>query len=1192
MLPFGAGALIIILNMQKGYNLHKKRIDLLNGEILRTIKYPLKPLNENSEKNKKQFELQIINDDLKIRGDLNLNDYLNYTFKNNHIYNLFDFWIDSLKCGVIWQPSFNNLKNLIEKIYLNKTISEEIFDNSIPEIKKFFDKNKFIENFILRTGIRENKSKKSFEKDLIKSLNDEFNKEEINKEAQDLIDKIINTFFNENKLKKLTIEEQNNLWLNKFNIDKSKLKTKILKYNYTFFIIPELINFKENNLENLLNIRYEFIKNKNLNIEILQEILGLENNFNSFSNYFNEIIKNLQNDEYNLIYEDFISFYKFTNEEKEKILQSLKYLSEKSKQLGSPQILNLSWADYRSILGGKIQSWFTNYLQRKEKLEEQLNRLKENINKTKEYLLENFQKNTDLKEILEEIIYFLDKLFELSEVSKINNLFFDIHSTCKLKINNFFQKNIKQNEDDTVESNENLKGIFEKIYKPLNFYGQSRRENNIKIINSLQTVELGIIYTKKILNFLKNDLDFNKEENFEEIYRKNLNFLWNKLKENSLNSKNFKSKYKEIIIKNLNSYSNIKFEKIIKRPSYYVFYKSIYSKGTNLQIEFNKEINFKNIFIENINELYNFLINLEDKKIITDKNLLLDWIELSKNISSYFIKFTNIEKINLKEIFKDKDLNFFSNIAKYFETFGNVVEKQGLSYFIQSIFFSEFKGAATLYTKNKYLAKYNIQIIHSNEKFPLYYYSNNLKNHNKLLNPKDLIREKHNYFVSLKKIKSKNKDLEFLLLNKDNFQKIYNSFEDNKNDLLKLESSFYQIQFLEKFIYKPKNWENSKIELSEWSFILEKEYEIKWDLENKIPILNEIQNSKKNKLYIAIPFKISSYQKEYEEIKKSKENYILGVDVGEYGIGWVLINYKNKELKIINKGFFVSKNIAKIKDEFSKIQKKSQKGIFNESSNLISEIRKNAIGELRNKIHSVFIFYHSKNICYEYSINAFETGSGKTTAIYKSIKKSDTLSIIDADKKEQMHIWGKKLNREIEIGKNLSSYASSYICSKCGKSLYQLKETDLENNEIKIIEREGNILKIKTPYGNVYAYSLKKEHKVDFIFNKTKSSFKELQKIIKDFARPPLNNNSEVIRKFTNLKENEIDILHQKRGSSCVFVCPFCLHVSDADIQAALMMSIRGVINNETKSKGEKIDYFQKNLEFLNELKEKPVIDL
>jgi hypothetical protein len=40
------------------------------------------------------------------------------------------------------------------------------------------------------------------------------------------------------------------------------------------------------------------------------------------------------------------------------------------------------------------------------------------------------------------------------------------------------------------------------------------------------------------------------------------------------------------------------------------------------------------------------------------------------------------------------------------------------------------------------------------------------------------------------------------------------------------------------------------------------------------------------------------------------------------------------------------------------------------------------------------------------------------------------------------------------------------------------------------------------------------------------------------------------------------------------------------------MMSIRGVINNETKSKGEKIDYFQKNLEFLNELKEKPVIDL
>lgn len=1186
----------------KGYNLHKKRIDLFSGNIIRTIKYPLKPLTDNL--NLSDIEQNIIKDDLRIRGDVNLNDFINFSFQNKNIYTLIDFWFDSLRAGVIWQPSKENLINLINKIYFQKSKAEIIFENSSLDIKKFFDKEKFINSFILKGEIRIGKNKNSFIKELTKVLKEEFkgnikeNKKDkfiINKDAQLIIDKIVNLFFKNDKLKIIGLKNQNKIWKNNFKIDKNLLKDDKLNFDYTFFIIPELVDLSQNNIDYLIVNRKKFLSDKKIDID-LKEIFGIGNNGNALSNYLNLIFDCFLNNNINLIYDDFNKLVHFNDQDKKIILNSLKYLSKKAQLLNHPNFLNLSWDDYRSVFSGKFESWLSNYIKRQDELDSQINDLNISLNEIKKYIQKFVNNNLnefddDFKLNSELVLNNLNDFQKIIDKRIINELFFTLYSELKKNLNFFYQKYIK--EDLDIIEFEPFKNLFKKIYKPVNFYGKSKKENNLKFLNSFSIVKDGIKNVINILKFLKDNFEISKnylesvdndKENFEIIFRIFLSSLSKKIKNNILNSKTFIKKYYSIINFVLLNYTDLKQKDYWDRGNYYVFYKSEYSKGTNKQIDFKKDLNFKELLENYLKDLIYFSLGFNIEQLLINKKELLDWIELNKTVISLLIRFSKIQKFDLESL--NFNIKNFKLIQKYLDYFGYDLDKNRLNYIIQSLFFSEFRGAATLFSKEKYLAKYNLQFIKSNEKLPLYYYSENISNFE---NPKNLVNKKHLYLLSLQKIKDdKKENVTFIQLLKNSKKKIRNKLENYQDKLLKLESSKYQMQFLDKFIYKGKKWQNVEISLSEWSLIVEKEFKIEWDIENGIPKFILIKDSKKNKLYFAIPFNIKSSFNEYEQ--KVKQNLIMGIDIGEYGIAYAVVDFKNeKDIKILNSGFIYSKNIAKIKDEFSKIQKKSKSGIFNQASSIVSEIRENAVGILRNKIHSIFINYHPQNLSYEYSIDNFETGSGRTVSIYKTIKKSDVPSIIEADKSIQKHVWGVNWKKDLSIGQNLSAYGSSYICSNCYQSLYQITENDLDKIYIK--NRSGNILEIESPYGLIYGYSKQKEYDKNYKFKKSKNSLKKLQKILKDFSRPPLLG-SETISKFTKFNKEDLEKFKKLRGNSSVFICPFCLHVSDADIQAALMMAIRGYLKNYYKNKEEKIDYFHQNIEFLKNLKYKLVIDL
>jgi hypothetical protein len=1205
-----------------GYRLHFKRILFSGGEIIRTIKFPI--LTHNDDIFIKTFKRRLINDDLKIRGDLNLNDYLEYTALGKPVYTLFDFWIDSLKAGIIWLDKPASLIDFLNDYYQNeKSPFNLVWERANEEIRDYFDKVKFKE-ILISDPLRSTSKKSSFNKRLIKCLKEEYFEKKDNNflvkslKAKAIIEKIVNSFFDNRGNLILDGKEQNKFWLDNFCIDKSiieKAKPKGELADITFIIIPELIEDLEKEYEveylvkkrkNWLEKRFDDIKEVE---EKLEKILGLSNNFNGFSNFLGKALRLLQNEKIEVVFEAINTIYSQLGDQKNKeiILKSLNFLSEKSKLIDKEPSLNMikNWADYRSFFGGKLLSWYSNTLRRKKELNTQVNKFKNSLSRAKKYL---FNKNLISQEFdkkqLEIIKFKIERIEEFLNnydiVSEKNYFLFDeILSSLKSQLNLYYQKYlIKDNEEKNIEEDNRFSGIYERIYKPVAFFGKTSRERNKKIIEkTLPIIEDGINNIFILINYLKTSFSpkitfekaKSKNENEESILRKLLNYYWNKKKSQMINSFDFLQKIEEIIRKNVDEKEWEEIQ-IKKNWSKYVFYKSPYQKGSVSQIKINKK-NYLEVFEEIVLELTSYLLSFKIEQLLEDKKLLLDWIETAKNILSKLIRFNERKSF----IFEDLgiNLNNFQKARDYIEMFKiKKVSRDELGFIIQNLIFAEIKGAATLFSKERYLAKYNVQVISPESKFKLFYHpKDNLieEDRKKLMKP-------HEYFIALDEIREKKlKDKSnFLKLLKNEIEPVFIN-EKDLSKLYKISSSVYQIQFLDKFIYLPERWKDIKITLSEWNFIVEEEYKLKWNFKTKKPEFKLIENSKRNKLYVAIPFNISFRgDKDNVAIKKVINNRleypILGIDVGEYGLAYVLVKFSKDKIEILDKGFIEDKNISKIKDRFKEIQQRAKSGIFNEIDTIISRVRENAVGSLRNKVHFVLTNDAGASIVYEYSISNFETGSGRTTRIYNSVKRADTEFESEADKQIHSHIWGKGSKY---IGRNLNAYGSSYTCTKCYSSLYQFKKEDLTSVVVK--EKNGNIIIFSTPLGTIKGYSKDKKYQIGYKLKATDEQFNEFIKIIKDFARPPVGKDkSEALEKYfldNKEKKDQVENFRKKRGASAIFICPFCGFVADADIQAAFIMAVRGYLKfkaDNKENKEEKQVILEKTIEMLKKYKFEP----
>lgn len=1231
----------------KGYRVHLNRVNLAKGKITRTIKYPLISPPSLSPDSLVNFFEKIVFDDQKTRGIGSVADYL----QTQDEYNLFDFWVDSLRSGVIFQPTRKKLIHFLCQVFDIPSPAEVIFTQADERIRTFFDKGKFIEQVILSDPVRITLSREKFRQRLIDILKDDYKTNQdpgkkvekmiiTDQKAKELIDTIVDKFFKDGEKLVLEGKDQLKFWKDEFNLNFQRISPESQEKDIqpqekvgdlTNFIIPTLVKLDDRSkvpIEELINDRINLLR-KIFSLpekEILiqgEVVLGLAEDFNSLSNYLGRFYRSLIED-YQANFEAYLRLCSFidkklNSQEEEILMKALDYLADKAKKIGQPKFVTQGWQEYRMVFGGKIKSWYSNFVNRTLESREVYQKFLQNLEK----LISSLSKHQDkIKKGIDEkkklhirlLKTFIDWLLNLQKLLQDNPdilespkkfpFFEDYLAEVRTQANYYFQRYLKKNEDDSVSKDRQFKFLFEQIKKPIDFYGESKRaqleervkltpkkiNEGMKIIRQILDKYNGLTELKSFDSLEEEVREISLEEIVERFFRKISNQV--------LNTQVFKNQYQKILTPFIDQRENI--SEIFSHPEKYIFFKNPHASSTRRLLSLSTNMDpFESIKLI-LNQFSNFLIDLSsrNKDFYFDPKLALDFVETSKTVLALLINFNSQSNLDLDpkilhqlKVF-DRVLDFLSLHHKGNEGSRVILEKKVLNSLFNRYFLSDLRGALNLYSKKIEISRYTLQIINSNKRFPLILHLPDPMSQEEFNKKrKEVVSSRHQFFVvfdesfAKRELSSKEKTKTFLI-DKNEIKPIeITRLRDNLN--FKISSSFYQTQFLDRLIYRPKSWEQAEIEINGPSIILEIAHEINFDLETETVTTNSSHLRKK--LYYAIPFTITG--KRTTTLYSS--NLYLGIDAGEYGVAFALVDFSRNPFEIIKAEYLKSSNIRKIRDAYEKIQRRSRHGIFITITSLLQKIRENAIKEIRNQIHDLFIKYKSP-IVYEYSISNFETGSGRVTKIYDSIKRSDVPGDNDADRATIKHVWGLKSFKNLTVGKNLSAFASSYTCCACGRSLYRITNY-LQEKSVSICERINkngikNIIRIKTPEGILLGYTSNKNHTAGYLFKKSESDEKEFLKVVRRFARPPLEK-SEVLLAFLRLNSKKLKKIKKTRGNSAIFVCPFedCLKIFDADLQAAFVMALRGYLRDKNPLQSENINLFEETLAYLSHLRKSGV---
>ena len=1169
-----------------GYRLHNRRLKFSNKKSIRTIKFPLVPTEESRE-NYQRFIEDIKHDYENEYGPLNITTYERDREKENHekLYSLKDFWIDSLRAGVVLMHSHEKLKDMIRTYDGSKEESDNRQKKLLKETNQEFysntDYEKVKKQIILLDVIK--RDRKSFDI-FITDCNEEYK----NKTEKELL----------NSLSGKSREEQNKYLKDKYGIDKTIFSVEGLeeKERPNFYIFPDL-PLIEDSVEKCVERTQDFIKEKLENSKEVKELLGISDNAGGFSNYFNidKVLGMLKDDDFEKIEEIIFKLSPNVWKGKEDELRKrLIFLSEKAKLLKKSKLVK-GWHYYRTDLAGSITSWLSNSFEQDEKIKKQLFGFeKENGHYQElgdvEEKLNEFGSNEEIKELKELSDFMKEILEKIKETSKIKNIplkkddesekinleyledYRKLLSDFRTKLNYAWQQEYGDNQEDeegtrTKTKQKTSKKTFPALHKELRRIPQFLGENKIKeeglydkYFKSYERVKEGINFLIELENKRAGFDELKNEEEREKKIERIKEALQSFLRAH----RNCQSETgKRILSKLLNSFV-IGLEEAGEWDYIYRNPKSRERRG--------KELKLNVADGELLNRAGDIL---DDTKIIWEKykdsvkiNEWLDFIAIEKVRIGLLSSFYDM-KVDFKEM-----RNHFPNIEIIKSRFRHKgLNNESYNTIIQNAILSEMKGTISKMSTEKLIARYVVQPIESEKKYPLVFNFNPKE----IKSKKEFRKKGQNYYIYDKKSEDENSEVSgFYQLETKNInlpQQVKEVKKLFKSQIFGLRSSKYQLQFLDNSLFGC--WEEFKPTLSSYSFIVEEYYKIEWvedenDNSNFIPkfTIDEKKGDKGKKLFVSIPFNING-EKEEEEYQKrlAERKRFLGIDIGEYGIATYLLDTDNFSDKEPYTSFIHEPTLRKIKEGVREIKENQKAGTFSVPNTKLKRVRDNAITTLRNRIHDLVLKHNARPV-YEKEVSAFESGSGKVSKVYDSVKRSDVYAETSAAELEHKLIWG---DGKLMIGKDVGAYATSYMCSHCKKSIYAYisRENygDKKNNgknesevktEYEVLESDGKngFVTYDVEGEKVKGYVEKDREKIK---KGCKLKGREVIEHVRKYARPPV----KILNKHHghNFKEREEGSGTEKRGNQAVFICPFCGEHSDADKQAAMWIALKGYLN-------------------------------
>ena len=1142
-------------NLSKGYKLHRDRFRFSSKEGIRTIKFPLGVWNKKEKKvvlddNAREFGEKVKKDYESLYGPLNITTYQ----KDKNLYSVKDFWIDCLKSGVIMMHSNAKMSDVINAYSGNKEKQDKQQKTAMSRTNKEFlamiDFDKFKQDFILSLPKRlgESVTENSVKNKFIKLSNDKKNQKKLAQYGKDFYKTMTGG------------DDQEEFLTNNFGVDFSIYKTEDSD-EMNYYIFPSIEFNKELKVEKCLERIPNFITEIDSERQI-SEFIGISDNAGGLSQILNDGFELLKEGNIEELSNKITSSSNIWKGKEKELNDRLKFLSKQANKLDYPSNAD-SWANYRSEIGGKIQSWVSNTFGKDELIVEQLfNGEIRSHKKDLEKLSKDLERYEDsagkekiieVKESMVNLIDLIEKEWETNKTIDINLLseYRSLLSDFRSKMNFLFQKHygISDEEDDVKTKkkqksvNKEYPALFKELQKTPAFLGEVKiKEKGVydKYFSSFDRVKEGInlfISFRNIKFKENNNLDEEKsQEKMEQVLQSILS-LHKRL--NSAPAKQIVEKILRTFVKNIDLDSG-NYDYIWRNT------KAREKRGKKLELKYLNLVGEKD-------ELLNLLDIKWDK--YNNKIFINEWID-----------FIEIEKIRfgLLAFFYDvSSISFDKNLKKHYVNIDFVskrfltIDAHAKNAIVQTAIFSEFKGTVSSMSTNKFISRYIVQVIDSEKKFPIVT-ENGKYGEQRTKDQK--------YYINTKA--SNNFDSEMYKIDKKEIRK--GSFKEckvNKNNLLQIVSSTAQLQFLDNTI--SGLWKDDNPKISSYSFIYEEFHNVTWTDEGP-KFISKIDSER---LYVSIPFNLGHKKSDQRNTEIVKRDKFLGVDIGEYGIAMYLLGAKDfSKPEFIS--FIFEPTMRKIREGIKENVERQKAGTFSIPSTKVKRVRDNAITNLRNKIHSVVCKYDARPV-YEREVSAFESGSGKISKIYHSIKKSDVYQENSADKLVADLVWGKSSKL---IGKNVSAYGTSYICSRCHESIYaHISKEDYETQyKIEDIDKDG-ILLINLGGIKVKGYSKDIHKKGDIIYGK------EVQKFVKAYTRAPievvLKRNKDIKKDFDKYipgksEKEKIENFSRINGSQAIYTCSFCDSSSDADIQAAMWIALKGYLNMFISTNNEENNYW------------------
>ena len=251
-----------------------------------------------------------------------------------------------------------------------------------------------------------------------------------------------------------------------------------------------------------------------------------------------------------------------------------------------------------------------------------------------------------------------------------------------------------------------------------------------------------------------------------------------------------------------------------------------------------------------------------------------------------------------------------------------------------------------------------------------------------------------------------------------------------------IRTSRYQTQFMTKFLTSATS-DGQLYGMAGSSLIAERTVRVNW-IDSGESVVPQ-RSFSGHRAYFAIPWELSRAAK---PVEVTEQKSTLGVDLGEYGIGWAVIGKDGSTLEAY--GFEIEPRLVALRAAVDQWQDRQTKGVFVRPETRLEKMREAAAGRIRNEIHRLAIEHDAVPV-YEHEVNAFEVGSSRLRRLYATLKKTDVPDGSAADKAAAKHTWGTQRQQ----GQSIGAAYTSQTCRTCGRcASYAIRSEEISSYPI------------------------------------------------------------------------------------------------------------------------------------------------